>query len=457
MKFKHSRKTFRIRQEDMLKQLREEIVSGEKPAGSYLPSEKTLAEQFGLSNKSVRQVLDILVDERLIEKKPRIGNVVVNRQEQQTITLKLGHHSPILHESELKDLLAAFHKKHPHIHVQDVVLPSGSNPEVLKPYLDHGIIDVMTLNDYEFQNIVETGSGEYLTPLEPRPDIYPFLSEAFTADGRLLAQPFLFSPTILCYNRDHFTENGLPEPDDSWSWDDLFEAAGMLAEKNERIGFYFSYSQRNRCVALLLQHGAAFERDDEGRVKLCGTGLMNGIRFYKDVISNRIPPLPYEQEANFHAEDLLGQGKVSMIITTYLGINHLRKYKVNFEVAPLPGYDHPATHVIAIGLAVNRQSPNLEAARLLVDFLTQYSTQLVIRQKTLSLPAWQAAAEWAGEESIYRPSRFALFRELIPGFRYGGELGLSESEWNVFFKEVFMYWSGLETEESFCRRMEELL
>lgn len=60
MKNKHSRKTFRLRQEDMLQQLRDEIISGKLAAGDYLPSEKMLSERFGLSNKTVRSVLDVL-------------------------------------------------------------------------------------------------------------------------------------------------------------------------------------------------------------------------------------------------------------------------------------------------------------------------------------------------------------------------------------------------------------
>jgi len=453
---KHSRKTFRQRQGEMLQQLRSEISSGIKATGDYLPSEKTLSELFGLSNKTVRQVLDVLVDEQLIEKIPRVGNLIVNLKEQKIITLKLGHHESTMREAELQELLAAFHKEYPHIRVQNVTLPSNS-PEVLKQYIDYGIIDVMTLNDYEFQNFVETGSGDYLTPLEKKPDMYSFLSKAFMNEGQLLAQPFMFSPTILCYNRDHFMEKGLVEPDSSWGWDECFEAAEKLAVENERIGFHFSVSQRNRCAVFLLQNGAVFERNASGDVIICDTRMMDGIRFYKDMITNRMTSLLSEQDANFLTEELFAQGKVSMIITTFLGLNHFRKSNIQYEVAPLPNLNTPATLLITIGLAVNQHSPNLEAARLLVDFLTNYKAQLIIRQKTLSLPSLKTAAEWSGKESGYRPSRFTMYREIIPTFHYGSELGLKESEWGTFYHEVFMYWSGLETEESLCNRLKSLL
>jgi len=453
---KHSRKTFRQRQDDMLQQLRHEIVSGIQAKGTYLPAEKSLSEQFGLSNKAVRQVLDVLVEEQLIEKIPRVGNLIVNLREQQLITLKLGHHETTLLEADLTELLAAFHQEYPHIRVQPVTLPSNS-PEVLKQYIDYGMIDVMTINDSEFQNFMETGSKDYLMPLEKKPEIYSFLSQAFTEDGQLLAQPFLFSPTILCYNRDHFMEQGMLEPDSSWTWDECFEAGEKLNVENERIGFHFSVSQRNRCVVFLLQNGAVFERNATGNIKLFDTAMMDGIRFYKDIISNRMTSLLSEQDANFRIEELFAQGKVSMVITTFMALNYIQKSNIRYEIAPLPHLKNPATLLITIGLAVNQQSPNLEAARLLVDFLTSYKAQLIIRQKTLSLPSLKTAAEWSGEEIGYRPSRFTMYREIIPTFHYGRELGLKESEWRTFFNEVFMYWSGLETEESLCNRLEDLL
>ena len=187
----------------------------------------------------------------------------------------------------------------------------------------------------------------------------------------LLAQPFMFSPAILCYNRDHFTEKGLLEPDSSWNWDELFETADKLDIENERIGFHFSVSQRNRLALFLLQSGAIFEKNSNGKLKLTGTKMMESIRFYKDLITNRITTILSKQDANFRAEDLFAQGKVSMIITTYLSLNHIRKSKIHYEVAQLPHLHIPATHLITIGLAVNKQSSNLEAAQLLVNFLNQ--------------------------------------------------------------------------------------
>jgi DNA-binding FadR family transcriptional regulator len=47
--------------------LRRQIVRGELPEGSMLPSESALVEQFGVSRPSVREALRVLESERLVE------------------------------------------------------------------------------------------------------------------------------------------------------------------------------------------------------------------------------------------------------------------------------------------------------------------------------------------------------------------------------------------------------
>jgi len=459
MKTKHSRKTFRVRQDEMLRRLRQEIVGGERKPGEFLPSEKDLADQFGLSNKIVREVLAELAAEGLIEKKPRIGSVVSHKSGSERIVLKLGHHGSTLDETALKSLLAEFETRYPHIRVQDVLLPA-QGPAALKPYLEHGMIDALTLNDAEFRAFAESGDAGLFTPLEADPDGYPFLAEAFACGDKLYARPLTFSPTILCYNREHFRERGLWEPDSSWSWDDLLEAADKLTIPQVRAGFHFSATQRNRLAVFLLQHGAQAERDASGRLQMRGTPMMEAVRRYKEIVTGRMTPLMSEQDARFRVEELFAQGKLSMMLTTYYGLNALRQATFAYDIAPLPRLADPSTLLIAIGIAASRHSQHAEEARLLAEFLTSSAAQAIVRRDTLSLPALRSAAESYdgadGDGIACRPSRFGMYREIIPTYRYGGTLGLQEREWTWFLPEAMLYLSGLESEETFCDKVEAM-
>ncbi|MFB6362801.1 extracellular solute-binding protein [Paenibacillus elgii] len=452
MEERTSHKTSRERLSELVSTLREDILTGKRPVGDYLPSEKSFAAQFQLSNQSVRKGLEVLVSEGLIEKIPRVGTKVVGPQNGAFVTVKLGFHNSVTGEAGIHQLLSVFQKENPHIRVQAV--PTSST-NYINEYLSGGILDVVMMNFMNFQECVENGIEELLEPMERNPELYSFLSDAFTVNGRQLVQPFIFSPLILCYNREHFREANLSEPDSSWQWNDLIEYSSRLAIPGERFGFHCDLYSSNRWPLLLLQTGGKFERYEGGRLKLAGTAMMDALRYCGEM-KHSIPSLS-EGVRTGESELLLAKGKASMTMTSYFYLNYLLGERVSFDIAPVPHMGTPMTMLLNIGLAINRQSHVKAAAAKLVEFLTSTSAQLFVRQNTYSLPARKSAAEWVGDEKRYLPSRYSLFRETIPGFRYFTDLAISARELSVINQELKTYWAGLETEEALCSLIEDRL
>jgi len=58
-------------------QLRDEIVSGQRPFGTVLPTEQDLSAQFGVSRITARRVLDELARQHFVERKRRVGTTVI--------------------------------------------------------------------------------------------------------------------------------------------------------------------------------------------------------------------------------------------------------------------------------------------------------------------------------------------------------------------------------------------
>ncbi|RKN70044.1 extracellular solute-binding protein [Paenibacillus ginsengarvi] len=452
MESRQSRKTFRTRLDELITTLRDEIVTGKRVVGEFLPSEKTYAEQSGLSNQSVRKALEVLVDEGLIVKIPRVGNKVAGPAPGGIISLKFGYHTSIMSQTEIELLLDMFGKKYPHIRVELIPLPTY-NHEMVTKYMENEMLDIVTMNNNEYREFAENDRLSTLEPLPHNPQLYPFLAEAFRTDGMQHVIPFVFSPVILCYNRDHFLEHEVPEPDSSWTWDQLIDNASKLAAENERLGFYYNFHSPNRWPLLLLQSGGAFERSDSGGVRIAGTPMADGFRFCREM-KNRLPSL-WETIGQDQSEKLFVQGKASMMLTSYFHLNILRGSDIPFDIGPVPHFGVPKTLLICIGLAVSRHSRSKEAALKLAEFLTSYEAQLVIRQKTYTLPASKPAAEWVGTEAMYRPPRFMLFRETIPSFHYFTDLNIGQKDLIKIMKEATLYWAGLENEETFISRLEQ--
>jgi len=458
MKKRISRKHFRLRIDEMIATLRQEIMSGKYAVGSYLPSENDLEERFELSNASVRNALKVLVDEGLIEKIARVGNRVTSPPPGRETVIKFGYVHDIADLVEMERLLAEFHRLHPQIRVQPVELPSSSYSQTLKEYMDSGLLDAVIMNNNNFQDFAEQGSLDLLERVEPMEDGYPFLTKPFQRGEDILVQPFIYSPVVLCYNKDHFDEAGVPVPDSSWTWRDLFACGRRIAVKNERFGFYFYLPSRNRWPIFMLQSGARFEADAEGRFRLPhGTRLVESLETCKEVLgmTDVFPRILSESDAD--AEALFLKGKVSVIMTTYFFLNQLRASGIAFDVSPLPGLHDSSTLLIVNGLAVNSKSANKGAARLLVDFLTSYETQLYLRRHTLNITAHRRAMAYNGDEAIYRPSRFYLYREIFPTLRLITELGLTNVQLKSIQRDIMLFLSGLQDGESLRVQLESLL
>lgn len=459
MQKRSSRKFFRIRLEEMIQTLRQEILAGTLPAGGFLPSESDLEVRFGLSNASVRNALKVLVDEDLIEKIPRVGNRVKPPAPDGRTVIRFGYVNTIPGLVEMEELLDGFRKRYPHIVVQPIALPSPGYSAALKEYLQAELLDAALLNNNNFQDFREMGCTGLLEPLEEYPEAYGFLSEPFRHGGKSLVRPFVYSPVVLCYNKRHFREAGTPLPDSSWSWEDLFAHARDVAAGRDRYGFYFYLPSRNRWPLFLLQSGTSFreEKDEEGRFRLCGSGLVESLETCRRLVGMKevFPSVLSESDAD--AEALFLQGKVSMIMTTYFFLNQLRHSDLSFDIAPLPRLQNANTLLIVNGLAVNSKSPNKEAAKLLADYLTSYEAQLTIRRKTLNIAADRTAMDWEGEETLYRPSRFQMYREIFPTYRLVTELGVSNRQLKAVQRDIMLFISGLLDRESLCVRLESVL
>jgi len=305
--------------------------------------------------------------------------------------------------------------------------------KTVEEYMDNGLLDLFTLNNLDFQQLLEDGYAQSLNPADPEARTYRFAQEAFFNGQKLLAKPVVFSPLVLAYNRSHFQEMDVPEPDGSWTWEDVVEHASVLAVPGVRHGLYFYLLSDNRWPALLLQSCMLFEQGDNGTFQLHGTRLLESIRLCKRLITSHNLFPRYLSENSDDVNELFAQGKVSMILTTYTATNDFKEMNIDYDLSPIPFLYEPRSLLAVIGVAVNRNSKHLQAAKCFADYLTSHRAQSILRDHSLSLPALKAAAEapLTAGDSINRPARFFLFREIMFSYRTHQELNLSMSAFYV--------------------------
>lgn len=457
MKDKPSRKTFRSRLDEMVNQLRKDIMNRTMKPGEYIPSETSLVEQFHLSNKTVRKGLDQLVSEGLIVKIHRIGSMVTESAQRAVTTITLACTHSIERDLELAKLIDDFQTEYPSIRVKTILITSDYTLFV-KDNIDSGMIDVFTMNHLNFQEFAEDRITSMLEPLPVNDSIYPFLTKSFTYEDKLYVQPLIFSPIILCYNKTHFLDANLPEPDGSWAWDDLLRSATILSGVNQRYGFYFHLLSENRWPIFLLQSGEKFTWDDKGHCDIRGTKLLDSINLCKALIHNKEIFPQYMSEKSHDVDRLFLQGKISMILTNYMSMNEYKHTDLPYDISPIPFMNDPKTLTVMIGMAVNKYSKEKEAAKLFIQHLSSEKAQRLILKQTLSIPSVKSVAESTiQEDDLNRPSRFPLFRENLGTMRLHQDLNLSVHGFNTVRDWLKMYWSNMNDEATLCEQIQNEL
>jgi len=392
--------------------LKHEIETGQYEPGADLPSEKVLAARFGLSNLSVRKGLATLAEEGWIEKIPNVGNRVLRRR--QRVILTLGLNETTMRNMALSRLLEDFSRLYSWIEVRIKNYAPGEDPANAKPQAE-GQPDVYTMNSLQFQQLCERGKANLLEPLDANPGIFPLLNEDYRFEDVCRLRPIIFAPVVLGYNKRHFREKGLPEPNGSWTWDDLTACAEQLTD-GERYGFCFHLPDANRWPIFLLQsldpargHGDGDAGADEKIAR-----LVEGAKLCRLIVHNRrIFPL-YMSENNQDIEQMLLEGRLSMVLASYMAMNEWKDAGLEYDISPVPFISEPRTLYISTGAGIARTSVHREEARLLIDYLTGERAQTLILEQTLSIPAVQRTGQsgWA-EQTTNRPERFGMYREML--------------------------------------------
>lgn len=461
------RRTFHTRLNEMVRQLREAIETGIYSKGHYLPTEKSLAEQYKLSNKTVRKGLELLSADGYIEKIPRVGSLVVwdvqtsdatqpKMRSAPAVTLLLGCYSNNHSERDfsLSRLLQDFHELHPNIQVEPVkLLPENHFVQTLQPCLENGLIDLFFVKDRHFNQLVHASRADWLDEVAIDMQTYPFLNRSFQSDARMYARPMAFAPLVLVYNVEHFRDAGVMEPDSGWTWTDAVAQATRLSIPWQRNGLHFNVNLNERWPVFLLQGQASLPASaDRSAAWLKAIRLMKGIIRNQDIFPDTL------YSADGDVGTLFLNGRTSMIVTAYDSLNRFAKSDMAYDISSLPAIETPCTLLNATGVAVNKQSVRSAEARLLADYLTSPRAQRLIREYTLTIPAHKPSAEapLQLDTGLNRPSRYALYRDIVPSFRTVSELGLASETFQPLHEAMKSYWTDLIDEAALYAEIERL-
>lgn len=452
MKRRPTSNEFREQLDAMIEQLCAAIASGKYGAGDRLPSEKDLAAQYGLSNNSVRKGLQQMVDDGWIEKVPRVGNrVAQGRTGRRPVTLTLACSETARRNLDLDRLLQDLHRRYPWLTVR-TESRSGSG---IYSRLDGP--DLVLMDNTEFRRMAEADQVDGFRTLEPKDGLYPSLCAVFRHRGKQRLLPVIFSPIVLCYNKAHFREAGLQEPDGTWTWEEFTRNAELLSDGKGRYGFASHILDGNRWPIFLMQSAERLRTEDGQPIKLEGSRLLHGLKLCKALLHNRKASPLLLTESSQDTLQLFMEGRLSMVLNSYMGLNVWKDSGVDYDVTPIPFIDEPRTLMLSLGVGVRTSTRHPEEAMLAADYFTSSQARDCISDHTLSIPALRPLPPLSPRATVRRPERFGLYREMMFSCRTHSDLNVPMAMLPDLFQPLKAFWADMIGEEELCKRMSDIL
>ena len=240
------------------------------------------------------------------------------------------------------NLFALFAEKHPDIELEAQANPvndwaaffdaistqiaGGKSPDVVQVategqrlFASRGICE--PIND-----LVERDKGELAEYYE---DIHPKLIEwdktyNTTADGSQYYLPGDFNTMGLWYNAEVFTANGVEEPTDDWTWDQLL-AAGEALKAKGIYGINVTPEYFISVMPYLLTNGASTLSADWTTATVNTPQAIEAATFMRTLVEKEISPLP---GGTFDQFTTTAQGKMAMFGGGRWPIVNMRKLEV---------------------------------------------------------------------------------------------------------------------------------
>jgi len=191
-------------------------------------------------------------------------------------------------------------------------------------------------------------------------------------DGSIYGIPVGFTTHALFYNKDIFTEAGVAEPTDDWTWDDLAAAAKAISEKVDGVtGFSYQLQADPYDFEMYLWSNNTAYIDKAGSAE----GNLNSAEAVEafSVFQNL-----QKEGAAITTEgggtDEFRSGKTAMYIYGAWSVSTLDSDGLNYGIADLPAFDDSGKEAVSIlsssGLAMSKDSKNKEAAWEFIKYWT---------------------------------------------------------------------------------------
>lgn len=226
------------------------------------------------------------------------------------------------------------------------------------------------------------------------------LNEIYNYNGKQYAVPKDFDTIGLWYNKTLFDAAGLSYPDDSWTWDDLYDAAKALT-KDDVYGVMMPFHNQEGYYNFVYQNGGTIITND----KVSGYDdpkTIEAMEYYTKFVEEGLSPEVYVDAERAEA---LQNGLCAM---GFFGSWNLSGFTANeflaenFDVAVLPQGSQRASIFNGLGHAIAHNTEHPDEAWKLVEYLSSKEGQERHAELGIAISAYEGAADlWVSSNDTF--------------------------------------------------------
>jgi multiple sugar transport system substrate-binding protein len=186
--------------------------------------------------------------------------------------------------------IAEFNEDYPGIEVEQIHVPSNYWDKVAAMFAAGTPPDLMYMGYPEMALYASEGTllplDDYMaTDPEMSTDLFfPSLIDAFTYDGQLYGVSKDWNTQVLYYNKALFDGAGVSYPDDTWTWDNVLDAAKKMTADTDGNGVtdqwgFVTDVGMNRIGAWIYGNGGSYLSEDRQTCTLTDPASVDALKF----------------------------------------------------------------------------------------------------------------------------------------------------------------------------------
>jgi multiple sugar transport system substrate-binding protein len=234
------------------------------------------------------------------------------------------------------------------------------------------------------------------------------ITELYTWDGSYYAIPKDYDTIALWYNKTMFDEAGLSYPDETWTWDDLLDAATKLTKADgSQYGFALNPSNdQDTYYNMVYSMGGYIVSDDHKSSGYDDENTIKAMEYVGKLLDNACPDSNTMSETG--TDVLMQSGKVAMIMQgswMVAGFTANDYMTENCDVAILP-YDSTtgirASLCNGLGWAANANTDRPDDCWKLLEWFGTKEMQLKQAELGVTMSAYNGTSDqWVNCTDIF--------------------------------------------------------